>query len=115
MLVLVSNVPEKCLKFYNTQRCAPYFSAPSGAPRNASFEYQLPEKPGKMGGKGGGGRVVCGGGGVDAAKQQKAEFRCAERVMSRRACIFWELGQTGGAHGLACVLVVNQEGEVVTD
>lgn len=71
-----------------------------------------PRNQGKWAGKGGG---LCVAGGVDAAKQQTAELRCAERVMSRRACIFWELGQTGGAHGLACVLVVNQEGEVVTD
>lgn len=67
-----------------------------------------------MGGREGGGLfteacvLVCAGG-VDAAKQQKAEFRCAERVMSRHACIFWELGQIGGAHGLA------RWGEVVTD
>lgn len=63
-----------------------------------------------MGGVGGGVVVhggacvlVCGGG-VDAAKRQKAEF---ERVMSRHASIFLGgvggVGSDWGAHGLACV------------
>lgn len=71
-------------------------------------------------GKGGGGVVYRG---VRACVWRWG--RCRQTTESRipllRACDvsarlhFLELGQTGGAHGLACVLVVNQEGEVVTD